>query len=205
MIKGLKICGISDLEILKYILNHQYPPKFIGFISNYRKSKRFVEYEKLEILTNVKKKNTNFVSVLVNPDDKILEKMKKLNFDYYQLYDVGPERTKEIKEKYKMNIITALTIQNQRDVNKYKDYLGITDIILFDGKGYEKSIGFNHQLLNSVPNSVNKMIAGNIKIEDIASFENKNIFIDLSGALENEMGKKDIKKINKLLNLAILE
>ena len=205
MIKGLKICGISDLEILKYILNHQYPPKFIGFISNYRKSKRFVEYEKLEILTNVEKKNTNFVSVLVNPDDKILEKMKKLNFDYYQLYDVGPERTKVIKEKYKMNIITALTIQNQRDVNKYKDYLGITDIILFDGKGYEKSIGFDHQLLNSVPNSVNKMIAGNIKIEDIASFENKNIFIDLSGALENEMGKKDIKKINKLLNLAILE
>ena len=205
MIKGLKICGISDLEILKYILNHQYPPKFIGFISNYRKSKRFVEYEKLEMLTNVEKKNTNFVSVLVNPDDKILEKMKKLNFDYYQLYDVGPERTKEIKEKYKMNIITALTIQNQRDVNKYKDYLGITDIILFDGKGYEKSIGFNHQLLNSVPNSINKMIAGNIKIEDIASFENKNIFIDLSGALENETGKKDIKKINKLLNLAILK
>ena len=205
MIKGLKICGISDLEILKYILNHQYPPKFIGFISNYRKSKRFVEYEKLKILTNVEKKNTNFVSVLVNPDDKILEKMKKLNFDYYQLYDVGPERTKEIKEKYKMNIITALTIQNQRDINKYKDYLGISDIILFDGKGYEKSIGFDHQLLNSVPNTVNKMIAGNIKIEDIASFENKNIFIDLSGALENEMGKKDIKKINKLLNLAILE
>ena len=203
MIKGLKICGISDLEILKYILNHQYPPKFIGFICNYKKSKRFVEYEKLEILTNVEKKNTNFVSVLVNPDDKILEKMKKLNFDYYQLYDVGPERTKAIKEKYKMNIITALTIQNQRDVNKYKDYLGITDIILFDGKGYEKSIGFNHQLLNSVPNSVNKMIAGNIKIEDISSLETTNTFIDLSGALENREGKKDIKKINKLLNLAI--
>ena len=55
MIKGLKICGISDLETLDYILNHQYPPKFIGFISNYRKSKRFVEYEKLKILTNVEK------------------------------------------------------------------------------------------------------------------------------------------------------
>jgi phosphoribosylanthranilate isomerase len=204
MIKGLKICGISDLEILKYILNHQFPPKFVGFICNYSKSKRFVEYEKLKILTNVEKKNTNFVSVLVNPNNETLEKIKKLNFDYYQLYDVSPERTKAIKEKFKVNIITALTIQNQRDVNKYKDYLGVADIILFDGKGYEKSIGFNHQLLNSVPNSVNKMIAGNIKIEDIANFENKNIFIDLSGALENEVGKKDIKKINKLLNLAIL-
>ncbi len=51
MIKGLKICGICDLETLKYILNHKYPPKFIGFISNYKKSKRFVDYKKLKILT----------------------------------------------------------------------------------------------------------------------------------------------------------
>ena len=201
MIKGLKICGISDLETLYYIINHRYPPNFIGFISNYRKSKRFVEYEKLKILTNIEKKNTNFVSVLVNPDDETLEKIKKLNFDYYQLYDVGPERTKVIKEKFKMNIITALTIQSQRDVDKYKDYLGIADITLFDGKGYEKSIGFNHELLNSIPNSVNKMIAGNIKIEDILHFKNKNYFIDLSGSLENKDGKKDLEKINKLLNL----
>ena len=203
MIKGLKICGISDLETLNYILNHQYHPKFIGFISNYRKSKRFVEYEKLKILTSVEKKNINFVSVMVNPDDEILEKMKKLNFDYYQLYDVGPERTKLIKDKYRVNIISALTIKCQRDVDKYRKYLGIADIILFDGKGYEKSLGFDHKLLNTVPNSVNKMIAGNIKIEDISSFKNTDIFIDLSGALESKEGKKDIKKINKLLNLAI--
>ena len=202
MIKGFKICGISDLETLNYILNHQYPPKFIGFITNYKKSKRFVEYEKLKILTNVKKKNINFVSVLVNPDDETLEKIKKLNFDYYQLYDVGPERTKVIKEKFKMNIISALTIKYQRDVDVYREYLGIADIILFDGKGYEKSLGFDHKLLNTVPRSVNKMIAGNIKIEDISSFKNNNTFIDLSGALENKKGKKDIKKINKLLNLA---
>ncbi len=203
MFKGLKICGISDLETLNYILNHPYPPKFVGFICNYKKSKRFVEYEILKILTNVKKKNTNFVSVLVNPNDETLEKMEHLNFDYYQLYDVDARRTKKIKEKYKVNIITALTIKNQKDVNEYKYYSGIADIILFDGKGYEKSIGFDHDLLNTVPNSINKMIAGNIKIEDISNFKNNDIFIDLSGALENEEGKKDTKKINKLLNLAI--
>ena len=205
MIKGLKICGISDLETLNFILDQKNPPKFIGFISNYKKSKRFVEYEKLKILTNVERKGTNFVSVLVNPDEETLEIIKNLNFDYYQLYDVEPTKTKFIKEKYKVSIITALTVKSQRDVNKYKNYLGIADIILFDGKGYEKSIGFNHELLDSVPNSVNKMIAGDIKIEDIGNFENKNIFIDLSGALENEIGKKDLKKINKLLNMAIVK
>ena len=201
MLKGIKICGISDLETLSYIIDHRYPPNFIGFISNYKKSKRYVTFEKLRILTSVEKKNINFVSVLVNPNDEILEEIKSLNFDYYQLYDVEPNKTKMIKEKYGVKIITALTIKNKKDVNKYKNYLGITDIFLFDGKGYEKSISFNHKLLNFVPNSINKMIAGDIKIDDISNFNNKNIFVDLSGALENEEGKKDIQKINELLNL----
>ena len=203
MVKGIKICGVSDLETLSYILNHQFPPKFVGFITNYKKSKRYVEYEKLKNLVSIKKGNTNFVSVLVNPDDEILEQVKELNFDFYQLYDINPEKTRIIKEKYEIKIITALTIQSQKDVDKYKDYDEISDLILFDGKGYEKSIGFNHELLNSIPNSVNKMIAGNIKIEDIPNFKNKDYFIDLSGSLENEDGKKDLGKINKLLNFKI--
>ena len=201
MIKGIKICGVSDLETLSYILNHQFPPKFVGFITNYKKSRRYVEHEKLKKLVSMKKNETSFVSVLVNPDDKILEKIKDLSFDFYQLYDVNPERTKIIKEKYNIKIITALTINSQKDVDKYKYYDDISDLILFDGKGYEKSIGFNHELLNSVPFSINKMIAGNIKIEDIPNFKNKDYIIDLSGSLENNEGKKDLKKINKLLNL----
>ena len=201
MVKGIKICGISDLDTLDYILKHEFPPKFIGFITNYRKSKRYVEYEKLKKLVSIKKGKTSFVSVLVNPDDKILEKIKELSFDFYQLYDVSPKKTKIIKEKYNIKVITALTINCQKDVEKYKDYDEISDLILFDGKGYEKSIGFNHKLLNSIPNSINKMIAGNIKIDDIPKFKKKDYFVDLSGALENSKGKKDKAKINKLLNL----
>ncbi len=202
MVKGIKICGVSDLETLNYILNHKFPPRFVGFICNYKKSRRYVEYKKLKKLVNIKKKETSFVAVLVDPDDKILEEIKELNFDFYQLYDVSPEKTKVIKEGYNVKVITALTINSQKDVDIYKDYDKVSDLILFDGKGYEKSIGFNHELLNSVPDSVNKMIAGNIKIEDIPNFKNKDYYIDLSGSLENEEGKKDLKKINKLLNFA---
>ena len=202
MVKGIKICGVSDLETLNYILNHKFPAKFVGFICNYKKSRRYVEYKKLKKLINVKKRETSFVSVLVDPDNKILEEIKELNFDYFQLYDVSPEKTKVIKERYNVKVITALTIHSQRDVDIYKDYDKVSDLILFDGKGYEKSIGFNHELLNSIPDSVNKMIAGNIKIEDIPNFKNKDYIIDLSGSLENEEGKKDLKKINKLLNFA---
>ena len=201
MIKGIKICGISDPKTLNYIINHAYPPKFIGFITNFKKSKRFVDYSILKKLLNVDKKNINFVSVLVNPNDEILEKIKDMKFDYYQLYNVTPERTMEIKRKYKKKIISALTVFNKKDVDKYKKYQKISEIILFDGKGYEKSIGFDHKLLNNLPSSLNKMIAGNIKIDDIPNLKNKEYFIDLSGGLENNYGKKDLKKINKLLNL----
>ena len=204
MFKGIKICGVSDLETLKFIINHKFPPKFIGFITNYKKSKRYVENNDLEKLLKIEKKNINFVSVLVNPNNEELEKIKNFNFDYYQLYDVGPERTKEIKKKYEIKIITALTIDKESDVEEYKNYIGTADIVLFDGKGYEKSIGFDHKLLNKLPNSLNKMIAGNIKIDDIPTFKNKDFYVDLSGALEDGKGKKDIKKINKLLNFSNL-
>tara|TARA_B100000579_G_scaffold325592_1_gene275405 strand:+ start:444 stop:1067 length:624 start_codon:yes stop_codon:yes gene_type:complete len=202
MIKGLKICGISDLKTLKYIIQHPHPPQFIGFITNYKKSARYVEFEKLKELVNIDKKGINFVSVLVKPNNEILEKIKNLNFDYYQLYDVNPEKTKLIKEKYKIKIISALTVNNKNDVNKYKKYKATSDIILFDGKGeYEKSNEFNHDLLKSIPNKISKMIAGNIKIEDISNFKNsKDYILDLSGALEKKKGVKDINKIDKLLN-----
>ena len=201
MIKGLKICGVSDPETLSFILNHNHKPTMIGFITNYEKSKRFVEFEKLKDLINVDKKQVNFISVLVNPSNIILEKIKDLNFDYYQLYDVNPIRTKEIKSKFKKKIITALTISGKEDVIKYKDYSEISDIILFDSKGYHKSESFDHSLLDDVPSELSKMIAGNIQIDDIPNFKNKDFIIDLSGALEDQNGKKDINKIDKLLNL----
>ncbi len=201
MKKGLKICGVSDPKSLNYIINHSNPPDFIGFITNYKKSKRFVKYEKLKELINVNKKDIKFISVLVNPNEEILEKIKNLNFDYYQLYDVGPERTKEIKIKYGIKIITALTVSEEIDVIKYKNYQEISDIILFDSKGYHKSESFDHNLLDIVPNNLNKMIAGNIQIDDISNFKNKDFIIDMSGSLEDANGKKDIKKIDELLNL----
>ena len=202
MIKGLKICGVSDPKTLNFILNHPHPPKFIGFITNYEKSRRFIEYKKLKKLINVERKQVNFTSVLVNPNDKILEKIKHLNFDYYQLYDVSPKRTKEIKLKYKIKIISAITISDKNDVIRYKDYSNISDIILFDSKGYHKSESFDHNLLDGVSKKLNKMIAGNIQIDDIPNFKDKDYIIDLSGALEDESGKKDINRINKLLSLS---
>ena len=139
-----KICGISDLKTLEFLTNYSKPPEFIGFIVNYLKSKRYVELNKLKQLLKVDKKNSLYVAVLVKPDQKILEEIKFLPFDYYQIYDCEPSQIKEIKKKYNKKIITALTIQNPQDVKLYKLYEDVADIYLFDSKGYEKSMAFEH-------------------------------------------------------------
>ena len=199
MILKSKICGVSDSKILNYIVNHDHPSLFIGFIVNYPKSQRYVNLDKLNELLKIDKKKSLYVAVLVNPDYNILEEIKNLPFDYYQLYDVDPVKTKKIKLRYKVKVISAITVSNEEDVIKYKNYSEISDIILFDSKGYNKSESFDHSLLDKVPSQLNKMIAGNIQIDDISSFKNKDFIIDLSGALEDENGKKDIDKIDIFL------
>ena len=196
-----KICGVKDLKTLNFILKHKYPPKYIGFICNYPKSKRYLNLIKLKRLINIKRRNgIYFVSVLVNPSTKILENIKKLNFDYLQLYDVSPKRTKQIKNKFNIKIITALTIKTLKDVKRYKDFSKISEIILFDSKGYEKSLGFNHKLLDIVPDKIKRMVAGNIQFDDnLDKYKKIADIIDISGSLETK-GKKDASKINYFLN-----
>ena len=200
MIKGSKICGISDLDTLNFIINHAYPPQFIGFICNYKKSSRYVEVKKLNRLLALNKKKSNFVAVLVKPSEDILEKIKHLPFDYYQIYDCTPKEIKIIKKKYNKKIITALTIRDEADVQKYHLFLDVTDIYLFDSKGYEKSMAFNHQLIEKIRINKPLMIAGNIQVNDnIENYKKIADIIDISGGIETS-GLKDKSKIDIFLN-----
>jgi len=200
MIKGCKICGIKDSDTLNYIINHPYPPKFIGFICNYPKSSRYVELKSLNKLLSVKKNKSEFVAVLVKPNNDILEKIKNLPFDYYQLYDCTPDTIKNIKQKYQKKIITALTIKDESDVLKYKSFADVTDVYLFDSKGYEKSQSFDHNLIKNIKLNKELMLAGNIKFDDnLKNYEKIANYLDLSGGLETS-GLKDTSKINIFLN-----
>ena len=199
MILKSKICGVSDSKTLNYIINHNHPPQFIGFVVNYPKSKRYVNSEKLQKLLKIEKKKSQFVAVLVNPNYETLEEIKNLPFDYYQLYDCSPTQVKSIKEKYKKKIITAITIKNKDDIERYKLYLNTTDIYLFDSKGYEKSLSFDHKLIKNLNLDKEIMLAGNIQINDeLENYKKIADIIDISGGLETS-GLKDISKIEIFL------
>ena len=200
MIMNCKICGVSDLNTLDYIVNHTNPPKYIGFICNYKKSPRYVEFEKLKELANSNKQKSKFVAVLVKPNEKFLEKIKDLPFDYYQIYDCNPNELKSIKKRYNKKIITALTIRDKSDVEKYHLFKEVTDIYLFDSKGYEKSIAFEHKFIADIKLDKKLMLAGNIQVDDnLENYMKIADIVDISGGLETS-GIKDVSKINIFLN-----
>ncbi|MDA8547801.1 phosphoribosylanthranilate isomerase [Candidatus Pelagibacter bacterium] len=196
----VKICGISDPITLKFLTEHPHSPKFIGFIVNYPKSKRYVEINKLKDLLKIDKKNSSYVAVLVKPDTKILEDIKNLPFDYYQVYDCDPKEIKDIREIYNKKIITAFTVQSLDDVKKYNLYSDVSDIFLFDSKGYEKSMSFEHELIKNIKFNKEVMLAGNIQInDDLEKFKKIADIIDISGGVETS-GVKDVSKIEIFLN-----
>jgi phosphoribosylanthranilate isomerase len=196
----VKICGISDPITLKFLTEHPHSPKFIGFIVNYPKSRRYVEINKLKDLLKIDKKNSSYVAVLVKPDTKILEEIKNLPFNYYQVYDCEPKEIKDIKKIYNKKIITAFTVQSLDDVKKYNLYSDVSDIFLFDSRGYEKSMSFEHELIKNIKFNKEVMLAGNIQVnDDLEKFKKIADIIDISGGLETS-GVKDISKIEIFLN-----
>jgi phosphoribosylanthranilate isomerase len=196
----VKICGISDPITLKFLTEHPHSPKFIGFIVNYPKSRRYVEINKLKDLLKIDKKNSSYVAVLVKPDTKILEEIKNLPFDYYQVYDCDPKEIKDIKEIYNKKIITAFTVQSLDDVKKYNLYSDVSDIFLFDSKGYEKSMSFEHELIKNIKFNKEVMLAGNIQVNDeLEKLKKIADIIDISGGVETS-GVKDVSKIEIFLN-----
>ncbi len=193
-----KVCGLSTSEQVETCV--EYKANFCGFILNYKKSHRFIDYQKAKQLTKINKKNTAYVGVLVNPTDEEIKTFSNLDLDYFQIYgDFNARQIDAIKSKYNKKIIMALQIKEQRDVLKYKTYEEITDIILFDSSGLHQSLSWNYNWITAVPPSITKMLAGNINVDMLSSLKNITDIVDLSGALETN-NVKDVIKIKNFLN-----
>ena len=66
-----KICGLTNTEQVETCVS--YGANFCGFVLNYKKSHRFINYQTAKKLTQIKKKNTFYVGVLVSPSDEELK------------------------------------------------------------------------------------------------------------------------------------
>ena len=193
-----KICGLSTTEQVEACVEHG--ANFCGFILNYKKSHRFINFQTAKQLIKVDKKNSAYVGVLVNPTIEELKTFSNLDFDYFQIYgDFNADQIAEIKSKYNKKIIMALQIKEEQDVLKYKTYKDVADIILFDSSGLHRSLSWNYKWIKVVPTSITKMLAGNISMDMLKNLKEITNIVDLSGALETDK-VKDVIKIKNFLN-----
>ena len=193
-----KVCGLTTKEQVKTCVD--YGASFCGFILNYNKSHRFIDYKKIKELTEVERKNTSYVGVLVEPSKKELKKFSNLNLDYFQIYgDLSEDQINEIKSEYKKKIIMAIQVKEEKDLLKYKNFEKVADIILFDSSGLHKSLSWDYNWIKKIPSTINKMIAGNLNIDMLENFRKITDIVDVSGALETNK-VKDLNKIKHFLN-----
>jgi len=193
-----KVCGLTSAEQVNTSI--LYGANFCGFILNYKKSHRFIDYQTAEHLTKINKKNTSYVGVLVEPSIEELKVFSNLNLDYFQIYgNYSAKEIKDIKDNYKKKIIISLQIKKKQDILKYKIYEKTADIILFDSSGLHQSLSWDYDWIKQVPSSISKMLAGNININILEKLKEITDIVDVSGALETDK-IKDLKKIKNFLN-----
>jgi phosphoribosylanthranilate isomerase len=194
----VKVCGLSTIEQVKMCVSHGV--NFCGFILNYKKSHRFINYQTAKQLTQINKRNTFYVGVLFNPSKDELKSFSNLDLDYFQIYgDYSEEQIKEIIFNYKKKIIMSIQVKQAKDILKYKIFEKVADIILFDSSGLHKSLRWNYNWIKQVPSSITRMVAGNINIDMLENLKKITDIVDLSGALETDQ-VKDLDKIKKFLN-----
>ena len=194
----VKICGLSTADQVQTCIDNS--ADFCGFILNYKKSHRFIQFEKAKELTNIEKKNTKYVGVLVNPKNEELEKFSKLNIDYFQIYGNYNEKLiSDIKLQFNKKIIVAIQVKGKKDILNYKQFEKVADIILWDSTGLELSLDWNFDWIKSIESNVTKMIAGNINVDKLKKIFNLADIVDVSGALETNK-VKDIAKIKNFIN-----
>ena len=194
----IKICGLSKSNEVVTSVNEG--ADFCGFILNYPKSYRNLSLAQAKILTDIDKKKTKYVGVLVNPNDEEMEIFSNLNFDYFQLYgNYYNEDIKQIKKKFGKKIISCVQVKKREDIDNYKKIEGESDIILWDSTGFEKSLKWDFNWIKNVSTKIDKMIAGDIQINNLNNLVNLADIIDVSGALETNK-VKDIDKIKRFIN-----
>ena len=191
----IKICGINSINIIQTIIQNG-GCQYLGFVF-YPPSPRNLSIEESKKLTSIVPNYIKKVAVLVKPENSFVEKIKD-QFDYLQVYETSPSKSKTIKLIFNKKIIQAIKVRKEEDVNLYKQYIGIADEFLFDSSAMEKSSNFNWNYLKNI--EINEwFLAGGININNLEKASKISKKIDISSSLEDNPGVKSTKKVSDFL------
>ena len=196
----IKICGLNPARDVQTCIDLNV--HFLGFVF-YKKSPRNTDLKQINILKKYNPKISHFVCVCVDPTNTFIRENILGNFEYIQLH--GSETSERVKEINKMGlkVIKAIKVKKQKDIDLYKNYEDIADLILFDSTSMEKSQSIPKDIIHKLPKGKKFGLAGAINLENIQEYSHLGFnFLDLSSGLEREnlKGYKDHLKIKNFMN-----
>ena len=197
----IKICGISNLDVLKELINLNI--NYVGFIF-YTKSPRFADSDFLESFKDIDFKNTKPVCVYVNPDEEYVYKTS--SYFSNPILQFHGDESNDFCESFGLEYWKAIRVKEKSDVLKTKLYSSASAILFENHKeGIYGGTGesFDWNWLNDLQEKEQYFIlSGGINSENVHNALSTNSWcIDLNSGVESEEGIKDIALIKNILKI----
>ena len=195
----IKICGVSDIDILKQLINFNLD--YVGFIF-YSKSPRFVDEAFLEKIQYIDFKDTRPVCVYVNTDEDFIYKTS--SFFNNPILQFHGDEDQNFCETFGLDYWKAIRIKDENDIEKISQYNSASAILLEnhkDGTYGGTGDSFNWELLKDIDNDFqNFVLSGGINSENVDNALKTNSWcLDLNSGVESQEGIKDILLIKDIL------
>lgn len=206
----VKICGLSTAETIHAAV--YAGASHIGFVF-FEKSPRNVTAGQAGILAEKIPASIIKTGVFVNPTDEFLEQtLAHVTLDLIQLHGTeSPKRVTEVKNRFSLPVMKAISIASPDDVAKAKTYENSADMLLFDAKApasLENSLPggngeiFDWILIKNTIWTIPWMLSGGLDEHNVQSAINISgaSIVDISSGVENTPGGKNIAKIKAFIS-----
>jgi len=195
----IKICGLKTENAIAAALDGG--ASHVGFIF-FPRSPRNVTVENAARLRQAAEGRAKAVAVTVDADDATLERIVEgMRPDMLQLHGhEGAERVEELKARYRLPVMKAVSVRDMRDLEAIAAYQGVADSFLLDAKpraGADlpggNGIPFDWSLLASLDGEVDYMLSGGLNAANVGDALSiaKPRGIDVSSGVERAPGEKD--------------
>jgi len=207
MTLDIKICGLKTEEAVAATLAGG--ASHVGFIF-FPKSPRYVAPAEAGRLRKAAIGRAKAVAVTVDADDAMLDSIvAAMSPDMLQLHgSETPKRVAELKARYGLPVMKALSIREVADLAAIEPYRGVADRFLFDAKpprGAElpggNGVPFDWRVLATLGPGIDYMLSGGLNAQNIGEALRlvSPSGIDTSSGVESAPGVKDVALIEAFL------
>ncbi|MFD9899215.1 phosphoribosylanthranilate isomerase [Mesorhizobium sp. NPDC059025] len=201
--RDIKICGLRTDEALAAALDNG--ASHVGFIF-FGKSPRNIAPAEAGRLRQAARGKAKAVAVTVDADDASLDGIvAAMAPDMLQLHgSESPERVAEVKARYGLPVMKALSLREAGDLAAIAPYRGVADRFLFDAKPPKGSelpggngVSFDWRILTSLDADLDYMLSGGLNADNVGealAIANPP-GLDISSGVESAPGVKDVRLI----------